>query len=294
MAAFAGCFSGHRTLSTFLVLVSFAGFSIRTLPTYGQAANAGPDPDQLLRQLDTDGDGKVTLAESGPGAQPLVRRMLEMAGKGVGDALSRDDIRRVVELHRRQTAGTRPTSPNTRPSDAPSGTANNSSASSPLDPANADKRNASRPNSSSVRGTRPSRPTAGSNSRVANSDRALQSRLAGTWRGWVVDGRGENPETGHMQMELRVENQRMFGRELGTQRAPQGLGDGEFTVAGTAEAGTLDAVATTGQHAGREYPGIFRLEGDTLHWCVNNRQGSRPSEYETGRGNYYMILRRQP
>ncbi len=238
------------------------------------AQTTGPDPADLLRQFDADGDGKVTVAEGGPGAQQFVRRMLEMAGKNANDSLSLDDIRRVVELHRRQSQRTPPGANVAKPP-----ASNQPRASRPAD---------SPPSPTPTR-THPAR-----SERPATPSGPLQARLAGTWRGWVVDGRGENPDSGHMQMELRVEGNRMFGREIGTQRAPQGLGDGEFTITGSGDAGTLDAVATTGQHAGREYPGIFCLEGDTLRWCVNNRNGSRPSEYETGRGNYYLILRRQP
>jgi uncharacterized protein (TIGR03067 family) len=234
------------------------------------AQSSGPDPADLLRQFDVDGDGKVTVAEGGPGAQQFVRRMLEMAGKNADDSLNLEDIRRVVGLHRRQSQRTPPGANTDRP---------------PAANPSRDARPSAVPAGRS-RNTRPNRPVTPSG--------PLQSRLAGTWRGWVVDGRGENPDGGHMQMELRVEGNRMFGREIGTQRAPQGLGDGEFTIAGSGDSGTLDAVATTGQHAGREYLGIFRLEGDTLHWCVNNRNGARPTEHETGRGNYYMILRRQP
>lgn len=238
------------------------------------AQTTGPDPADLLRQFDADGDGKVTAAEGGPGAQQFVRRMLAMAGKSANDSLNLDDIRRVVELHRRQSQRTPPGANAAQP------------------PATNQPRPA-RPADSSP-STPPTRTRPGRSERPAATSGPLQARLAGAWRGWVVDGRGENPDSGHMQMELRVEGNRMFGREIGTQRAPQGLGDGEFTIAGSGDSGTLDAVATTGQHAGREYPGIFRLEGDTLRWCVNNRNGSRPSEYETGRGNYYLILRRQP
>jgi hypothetical protein len=46
------------------------------------------------------------------------------------------------------------------------------------------------------------------------------SRLAGVWRGWVVDGRGENPNSGQMEIELTIEGNRITGRELGTRRAP--------------------------------------------------------------------------
>lgn len=85
----------------------------------------------------------------------------------------------------------------------------------------------------------------------------------------------------------------MVGREIGAMRAPQGLGDGTFTIDGDGDSGTLDAVATSGQHKGRSYPGIFTLADGTLRWCVNNRDGDRPTEFETGRGKYFLILKKQ-
>jgi hypothetical protein len=146
------------------------------------AQSSGPDPADLLRQFDVDGDGKVTVAEGGPGAQQFVRRMLEMAGKNADDSLNLEDIRRVVGLHRRQSQRTPPGANTDRP---------------PAANPSRDARPSAVPAGRS-RNTRPNRPVTPSG--------PLQSRLAGTWRGWVVDGRGENPDGGHMQMELRVEH----------------------------------------------------------------------------------------
>lgn len=124
--------------------------------------------------------------------------------------------------------------------------------------------------------------------------RNSQGSLAGVWRGWVVDGRGENPDTGHMEMELTVNGNHMSARELGAnQRAREGLGEGTFIASVQGTTGNLDATQTVGQHAGREYRGIFEVNGDTLKWCVGGRGTTRPSEFATSRGNYYMILHRQ-
>jgi hypothetical protein len=37
--------------------------------------------------------------------------------------------------------------------------------------------------------------------------------------------------------------------------------------------------------------GIYRLEGDKLTWCVNNR-GSRPQGFQGGNGNWLLTLTR--
>jgi uncharacterized protein (TIGR03067 family) len=122
------------------------------------------------------------------------------------------------------------------------------------------------------------------------------SRLAGIWRGWVVDGRGENPNTGQMEIELTIEGNRITGREVGTRRAPEGIGGGTFVMTGTGNgaSGNLDADGTSGPQDGRHFQGIYELQGDTLRWCVANRGRQRPQAMATDRGNYLMVLHRQP
>lgn len=224
----------------------------------------------LLRALDANRDGRLSRSE----LNRLAERFNDWDRNRDGQ-LDAEELRGIDD----QTSTAKPTDessadPSRRP---PTSIPGNRSGNTP-----SSGNNARRPTSVA------SAPTGG-----GAPNAALQARLAGTWRGWVVDGRGENPNSGHMQMELRVEGNRMVGREVGTSRAPEGLGDGTFVVSGTGNTGTLDATQTSGQHSGREYPGIFELEGDTLKWCVNNRNGSRPTSFESNRGNYFMILRRQ-
>jgi len=243
-------------------------------PADGQSTSPRSPPsdaDRIFRDLDANRDGVLTLGEGGPGIQQMIRRLLDMARKPQSGSISLDEFRVIHAQHVRSTAGAQRLDSRRQEQPVPPRAA------------------AGRPGSSSQRSGRPTVPGPGP---VAAP---ISAQLQGTWQGWVVDGRGENPNTGHMQMELRVEGQRMVAREIGTSRAPGGLGDGTFVVVGTAGSGTLDAVATSGQHPGKEYPGIFELEGDTLRWCVNNhnRQTQRPAAFETGRGFYYMVLRRQ-
>lgn len=129
-----------------------------------------------------------------------------------------------------------------------------------------------------------SRPTTGSGG---------TSRLGGIWRGWVVRGRGENPNEREMEVELTIEGDRITGRELGTQRAPGGLGAGTFVMTGNGNSGNLDADGTAGPQDGRHFLGIYELQGDTLRWCVSNRGRQRPTVMASDRGNYLMILQRQ-
>ena len=138
-----------------------------------------------------------------------------------------------------------------------------------------------------------SRSTPRSTSTTSGSNSGTRNALAGTWRGWVVDGRGENTDGGHLQMELRIEGNQMTAREIGTNRAPEGLGNGTFTISGDGKSGNLDATGSSGRHDGVEYLGIYEVNGSTLRWCVGNRGRARPNIMETGRGNYLMVLRKE-
>lgn len=224
----------------------------------------------VLRALDVNRDGRLSRSE----LNRLTERFNDWDRNRDGQ-LEAEELRRIDEE-------SSPPKPNDEP---PSDSSRRPPTSIP----------GNRNGNNSLSGSNGRRPMSTGSTPTASgpSNAALQARLTGTWRGWVVDGRGENPNAGHMQMELRVEGNRMIGREVGTNRAPEGLGDGTFVVSGTGNSGSLDAVQTSGQHMGREYPGIFELDGDTLRWCVNNRNGSRPAAFESNRGNYYMILRRQ-
>lgn len=161
------------------------------------------------------------------------------------------------------------------------------------DPARGESTSGPTPNSGSSENrsrSLPARPAPNSPPR----GNAEASRIGGVWRGWVVRGRGENPNEGEMEVELTIEGNRITGRELGTQRAPGGLGGGTFTMTGNGNSGNLDADGNAGPQDGRQFMGIYELQGDTLRWCVSNRGRQRPTAMATDRGNYLLILRKQP
>ena len=138
------------------------------------------------------------------------------------------------------------------------------------------------------------RSATGSSTTTGGRGDSNTSRLAGVWKGWIVHGRGENPNEGEMEIELTVEGNRMTGRELGTKRGPaEGLGAGTFTMTGTGKTGNIDTDGTSGSQDGRHSMGIYELEGDTLKWCVTQRNRVRPTTMATDRGNYLLILRKQ-
>lgn len=127
-------------------------------------------------------------------------------------------------------------------------------------------------------------------------------KLDGLWQGWIVDGRGEIPNAGIMQIELAISGSAIAGREIKPLRpgaspmagAVPDLGVGTLVMTGNGRIGMLDAMYTSGPHSGQVCLGIFRREADVLYWCASNRSGYRPDVFATGSGCWLMILHRQP
>jgi uncharacterized protein (TIGR03067 family) len=291
---------------------------------------AEPNPaDQMFRNLDANGDNRLSLEDVRGNNRGILEEILRMAGKPSTGSVSRSEFQQVYEAHR---AGQRgpvrpPDSPNPIPQ--PGDGANNvlpvGEALLRLCDENGDGRltrtewnrltqlwtrlDANRdgmldsaeletlaaiaaPERRPPDGQAPA--TVPPATPAADRREAGGNNLEGVWRGWVVRGRGENPNSGEMEIELTIRGNRIDGRELGTNRAPEGgLGSGVFTMTGNGRSGTLDAEQTAGLETGRRYQGIYELEGETLKWCVTARNRQRPSVMATDRGNYLMILRRQ-
>ena len=118
-----------------------------------------------------------------------------------------------------------------------------------------------------------------------------RKKLVGTWKGFVVEGQGENPNRGPVKLELKVTEQTMAGLEFkGTNVVDHG--QGEFTFDLTNTPAILDAWKTNERGRKQNFIGICKLEGDTLKWCVSPRK-TRPAEFRSGDGGYLLILKRQ-
>jgi len=214
----------------------------------------------LLRQLDANGDGRLSRSE----LQRLTQLFAELDADQDG-ALTVDEMLSADHL--------------------PSG--NNTSGDGGRVPRSVPNRNNSETEDPGVSGRRNSVDNA------TGGRSAKGSIPAGIWRGWVVEGRGETPNSGQMEIELTVEGNRITGRELSTRRAPGGIGGGTFISTGDGRSGNLDAEGTSGPQDGRSFQGIYEYDGEVLKWCVSNRGRQRPQTMATDRGNYLLILRQQ-
>jgi uncharacterized protein (TIGR03067 family) len=295
--------------SVSVLAVAIASFA------FAQPAN---EADAMFRRLDVNGDGSLTVAESTGQQRRMVESIFQMAGKPTSGSLSRGDFQKVFDEHQSRSrpngqAGPAPAARPTASGDLDGDgritraelqrlfeqfdhlDANQDGAldESELTAAASRNRPGFSPSGQRPAGGQPSNPPKRATPPQKTSKAKESTGLEGTWRGWVVDGRGEQPDRGHMQMELRIAGTTMSAEEIGTNRSGGGLGDGTFTVTGNGRSGNLDATGTSGQQNGRSFMGIYEVDGDTLRWCVGNRR-ARPTEYSTARGNYLMVLRRQP
>jgi hypothetical protein len=155
-----------------------------------------------------------------------------------------------------------------------------------------------------------------------NDEAAKPPALDGVWDGWVVEGRGENPNRGQIHLQLTIQDNKVTGKKVGG-GGPGGddMGAGTIAIA-DGEVKHMDATRTAGGGGGGgrrgrggpgggapggpgggggggggggAYKGILAVEGDTLKWCVANPGRDRPTEFATnrGKGQFLMILKKQ-
>jgi uncharacterized protein (TIGR03067 family) len=117
-------------------------------------------------------------------------------------------------------------------------------------------------------------------------------RLSGVWRGYVVDGKGENPDRGPLHLEVTITPDKITARNL--DQGGKGMGEGTYRLDPSRKLKEIEAtgVVLPGVRA-RTFPGIYEVEGNTLRWCVDNTGKSPPTEFVSRKGQYLLILKRQ-
>lgn len=127
----------------------------------------------------------------------------------------------------------------------------------------------------------------------SENELAETKALEGTWKGWVVEGKGEKADTGAVRVQLVVKGDVIVATRIdGKKESP--LGEGTFKLTLAKGLQTIDATRTSNPGKGQTYLGIYHLEGDTFRWCSATPGKDRPTELETRRGQFLMILKRQP
>jgi uncharacterized protein (TIGR03067 family) len=114
--------------------------------------------------------------------------------------------------------------------------------------------------------------------------------LSGLWRGFVVEGKGEQIDRGSVKLELTIKDHQITAQRLDGEAGP--LGEGTYKIK-PGRLTQMDATQSSGQGRRRVYLGIFKLESDQIFWCVATPGNKRPARFETKGQQFLLILKRQ-
>lgn len=107
-----------------------------------------------------------------------------------------------------------------------------------------------------------------------------RKKLEGVWKGHVEDG-----ATGHVITftTTKVDGEQNDGD----------LGGGTYKLDLGKTPAVIDAKCVRGSEKGETYLGIYKIEGDTLKWCVAVPGSERPAEFATSGSNFLLVLKKQ-
>jgi uncharacterized protein (TIGR03067 family) len=114
--------------------------------------------------------------------------------------------------------------------------------------------------------------------------------LLGQWEGFVSMGDGANPGQGRMNIKLNITPDKITSSGAGN------IGEGTYRISGgSSKLQHIDATGTAGQYRGKQYEGIFTVEGNTLKWCAGDPGSGRPTALRTNpaAGHFLMVLTRK-
>jgi hypothetical protein len=114
--------------------------------------------------------------------------------------------------------------------------------------------------------------------------------LNGVWRGFVVYGKGEQPNRGSVRLELTVKGNHISARRLDGQGDSLGQGTYKITVG---RFYMIDATEIRPHGKGRTYQGICKFGPDLMKWCTATPGNKRPTDFETKGQQFLLILKRQ-
>lgn len=125
---------------------------------------------------------------------------------------------------------------------------------------------------------------------AVGADEAAAPDLNGVWRGFVVSGKGEDPNRGSTHLELTIKGNRIDARQLDGEGGSLGHGVYKMTPG---KALSMDATETGKRGKPPLYLGICAVNEDVLKWCVATPGNKRPTNMETKSQQFLLIVRRQ-
>ena len=102
--------------------------------------------------------------------------------------------------------------------------------------------------------------------------------LNGVWRGFVVKGKGEQPDRGSVHLQLTIKDNRISAKRLDGEGGP--LGNGTYTIT-VGRFYLIDATETRSRGKSRSYQGICKFGPDLMKWCTATPGNPRPTDFET-------------
>ncbi|MBM4039307.1 MAG: TIGR03067 domain-containing protein [Planctomycetes bacterium] len=115
-------------------------------------------------------------------------------------------------------------------------------------------------------------------------------KLDGVWTGFTVLGKGETPDRGPVHLKLTIKGDHVDAERLDNQQLPMKEGTYKITPGKPME---MDGTSVNPRGRGQTFLGIAELSGDTLKWCVSTPNNPRPTEFETKKPSFLVILKRQ-
>ena len=119
----------------------------------------------------------------------------------------------------------------------------------------------------------------------------VRATLVGTWVGYAVKGKGENPERMGVKVELKITKDAIQGFGF-KGKDKTDLGIGTFTLKLDTTPYHLDGDKKLDNPKRKEiWLGVYELDGDNLRWCVGRKK--RPTEFDGKDDAFLLILKRQ-
>jgi hypothetical protein len=114
--------------------------------------------------------------------------------------------------------------------------------------------------------------------------------LNGVWQGFVVEGKGEQPDRGPTHLELTVKGNHIGAKRLDGENGSLGEGNYKLTPGRFL---LMNATEIRNRRKGHTYQGICIVEPDMLKWCVATPGNKRPKDFETKGQQFLLILKRR-